>query len=429
MDAPVGDATAGWAFMPAPMPVMPAQQFALVPQQQQPQQPERHWPASWPPAGGVGLLAGASAQHSHLPPVAPSQPGYWMLVPGHQPTEAAAPYTGQQAAPAAAPPLPRPSSGKRSGAAAAAGKGARRAQPGGISRAQTRLLQRRQRELDQGVIKGLEHQLGSLREQLQVTRRLAPRCQAHAHARPPPVPEAWQHSTAHLSPSQSLGIENQQLKQRQAALDATLEMQQKLQAAAAEARAASDLGTASDLGDEAASFSLDLAPSMAEGGAADTDAGDGGSIMDDADVDSLLADLAASAEDRSAGSGGALAAGAAGPAGDHSVPSGPVTRSTWFFSASLRQHVLWYQGQVCVAEHSRRPVPVCCHHGTFPQQLQSCRRLLPSSCTPTHAGVPPGGAAGRAGAHPAAPAALARGLQASRGNDGSAGGDAVAHRE
>lgn len=122
-------------------------------------------------------------QQSHLPPVAPSQPGYYMLVPGHQQAGAVALHTGQ-AAPAAVPlqgaamppplpPLPRPSSGKQSGAAAAGGKGkgARRAQPGGMSRAQTRLLQRRQREIDQGVIKGLEHQLGSLREQLQVSRR------------------------------------------------------------------------------------------------------------------------------------------------------------------------------------------------------------------------------------------------------------------
>lgn len=167
-------------------------------------------------------------------------------------------------------------------------------------------------------------------------------------------------------------MENQQLKQRQAALDATLEMQQKLQAAAA-AHAASDLGTASDLGDDTASFSLDLAPSMTRDGTADM--GGGGSDMDDEDVESLLADLAASAEDRSAGSGagGALAA---GPAGDLSVPSGPVTRTSWFFAASLRQHVLWYKGQVRAPQ--LRPALCCCHRCGY---CQLTLRPL-SSCAP-----------------------------------------------
>ncbi|PSC74541.1 cysteine hydrolase [Micractinium conductrix] len=241
--------------------------------------------------------------------------------------------TQQHAAPAQqhAQPLPRAASGKASGGG---GKAARQPAAGGqqsngaakVSRAQLRAAQRKQREQDQSRIKGLEHQLGALRHQLQ-----------------------------------SLSLENQHLKQRQAALNATLDMQQLLDAAAGRGVASGTLasepmqGPASEAVDEAGG-SLSLSQGGAGSGTSGAgggwgEGGEEGGGMDDGAVDSILAELAASAEQEASS-----AAAAAAPSGEGIVHGGVGGAAAmiparpcgtpWFFAASLAQHVLWYKWQV-----------------------------------------------------------------------------------
>lgn len=154
-----------------------------------------------------------------------------------------------------------------------------------------------------------------------------------------------------LCPLQSLSIENQHLKQRQAALNATLDMQQQLQAAAAAAGGGGPCGgsagqpSASEAGESAELLSLGAAASST-GGPAELE-GEEGSELDESAVDSLLAELAASAADEaSPGLAGTAELLGGTP---WQAAAGGAAAGSWFFSASLAQHVLWYRGQVCLA--------------------------------------------------------------------------------
>lgn len=153
-------------------------------------------------------------------------------------------------------------------------------------------------------------------------------------------------------PVQSLSIENQHLKQRQAALNATLDMQQQLQAAAAAggggglcSASACQVST-SEADDSAELLSLGAACSSVEAAAGP----DGeGSELDESAVDWLLAELAASAAE-GANTERACAAELLPPAALGGTPwqaaVGGAGAGSWFFSASLAQHVLWYRSQV-----------------------------------------------------------------------------------
>mgnify|MGYP001811195448 CR=1 FL=1 len=164
---------AGWSFQPGPA------------VHQMVQHAESGLPASWPPATG-SWLSGPCASAGRAPPLVPAaaqQPGVLPIVSPYQQQPQQHPPAAymlstssqQHAAPAQqhAQPLPRAASGKASGGG---GKAARQPAAGGqqsngaakVSRAQLRAAQRKQREQDQSRIKGLEHQLGALRHQLQV---------------------------------------------------------------------------------------------------------------------------------------------------------------------------------------------------------------------------------------------------------------------
>ncbi len=173
---------------------------------------------------------------------------------------------------------------------------------------------------------------------------------------------------AFAAPLQSLTVQNKQLKQRQSALNATLEMQQQIRAAAAAAERASNSAASgsaapswhSEEDAEELSFAL-------EGSESGTDGSQAGYQEEEATFDRLMA-LAQGTEQ--AGKGGrapdaampAPQAPCAGSAlnlsgmaesgegqaqGSESVSTGSrLSPSSWFFAATLTQHIQWYQQQV-----------------------------------------------------------------------------------
>lgn len=217
-------------------------------------------------------------------------------------------------------------------AAAAGAPSIRRVQPH-VSRQQRRQAQRQQRDVDQQKIKELEHQLGALRVHLQ-----------------------------------SLTIQNKQLKQRQSALNATLEMQQQIRAAAAAAERASNSAASgsaapswrSDEDAEELSFALEGSDSGSEGGrevcteeeatfdrllamAQGTGPGGRAGRAPDPAAQAPQAPCAGSALNLS----GIAEAGEGEGEGSESVSTGSrLSPSSWFFAATLRQHIQWYQQQV-----------------------------------------------------------------------------------
>lgn len=170
-----------------------------------------------------------------------------------------------------------------------------------------------------------------------------------AHASPRP-----------FSPLQTLSIENQHLKQRQAALNATLDMQQQLQAAAAAGGGSLGGGSAgqpsaSEAGESAELRSLGPASSSIGPSHGQEDEG---SELDESAVDSLLAELAASAaEDASWARAAELVPPAALGGTPWQAAAEGASAGCWFFSASLAQHVQWYRCQVCWAG---RQTPAAC---------------------------------------------------------------------
>lgn len=162
---------------------------------------------------------------------------------------------------------------------------------------------------------------------------------------------------------QSLTIQNKSLKQRQAALNATLEMQQQIKAAAGRAPPSQGSGSAAASfrsEEEGEELSFLLEGSEEDEGCEGAARGDGGfgsgaaACDGEAAIGRLLDRLSAvsghgCASPRSQAAAGAPDVGAgqhagAGSAaeGDSSGPGG----SSWFFAASLRQHVAWYKQQV-----------------------------------------------------------------------------------
>ncbi|KAI3425818.1 hypothetical protein D9Q98_007793 [Chlorella vulgaris] len=292
-------------------------------------------PASWPPIGG--------AQWGRPPQTAAAADSYQPVLP----VITTAPTFQQQPASSHlsdAATLPKTTArrcskpkvaGKATAAGAGGGEAVRRVQPH-ISRQQRRQAVRQQREVDQSTIKALEHQLGALRQQLQ-----------------------------------SLTVQNKHLKQRQAALHATLDMEQQIQAAAATKQpslpgsgpsAAASWHSGDEVaGDDRLSFTLGASDS-----GSDEEAASGSEV--EVTVGRLLAQLSASTAPRSSGPGQAAGTGKqqqeakadAGPGSRQQAAasaarggsSSQASGSDWFFAASLHQHVSWYKQQVtCLSEH------------------------------------------------------------------------------
>jgi hypothetical protein len=170
---------------------------------------------------------------------------------------------------------------------------------------------------------------------------------------------------------QSLTVQNKHLKQRQAALHATLDMEQQIQAAAATKQpslpgsgpsAAASWHSGDEVaGDDRLSFTLGASDS-----GSDEEAASGSEV--EVTVGRLLAQLSASTAPRSSGPGQAAGTGKqqqeakadAGPGSRQQAAasaarggsSSQASGSDWFFAASLHQHVSWYKQQVtCLSEH------------------------------------------------------------------------------
>ncbi|KAL4430616.1 hypothetical protein ABPG77_005856 [Micractinium sp. CCAP 211/92] len=261
--------------------------------------------------GSSALQAGPPQSEALLTPATSAEFPFAQAVNDHPPApvwQQAGPQPSAQQPQQAAP----PSNAGKSRDTADRRRGG--SQPGGMSRQQLRSLQRQQRVADQNRIKGLEQQLGALRRQLE-----------------------------------TLSIENQHLKQRQAALNATLDMQQQLQAAAAAGGGSLGGGSAgqpsaSDAGESAELRSLGPASSSIGPSHGQEDEG---SELDESAVDSLLAELAASAaEDTSWARAAELVPPAALGGTPWQAAAGGASAGCWFFSASLAQHVQWYRCQV-----------------------------------------------------------------------------------
>ena len=178
-------------------------------------------------------------------------------------------------------------------------------------------------------------------------------------------------------------------------------MQQLLDAAAGRGVASGTLasepmqGPASEAVDEAGG-SLSLSQGGAGSGTSGAgggwgEGGEEGGGMDDGAVDSILAELAASAEQEASS-----AAAAAAPSGEGIVHGGVGGAAAmiparpcgtpWFFAASLAQHVLWYKWQVRCALH----LPACMRPlWVSPAASPPTRHLLPLHPPPQNVSHPP----------------------------------------